>query len=175
MSSISTAKAGIAGSATAGSPMRNRSSTTLILPEPALETCTAKDVKRSTICLPARFNLCRHAFRKQHTLVEVTDGGRVASGTRVVRNHDDGLFEVLIELFQDSEYFIGRMSIKISGRFIRQDQFGICNDGAGNRDALFLASGQLSRIMRHSFFQADQGQRRLDMVTPLGLRQLRQQ
>ena len=52
---------------------------------------------------------------------------------------------------------------------------GSANDGAGDGDSLFLSSGKLAWIVLHPVGKAYDRERRLDMLAPLGFRQLRKQ
>ena len=69
----------------------------------------------------------------------------LAGGSGVMRDHDHGLADVTAERAQDLEHGLGRVGVKISGRFIGDDQIRIGNNCAGNSDTLFLSAGQLLR------------------------------
>ena len=55
--------------------------------------------------------LRRYSLRQKNSFVEVTCDFRVVCGARVVRDHDDGLLGIAIQLFQNREDFIGGLSI----------------------------------------------------------------
>ena len=63
------------------------------------------------------------------------------------------------------------MRIEVSRRFVGQDQFGIGNYRARNRDTLFLTAGQLPGIVGETFLQADERERRFHMFFAFGLAQ----
>ena len=92
----------------------------------------------------------------------------------IVRHHDDGLAELLVQARQDGEHFLRRGRIQIPRRLVGQNQSGIGDNRSGDRDALLLAAGKLPRIVVHPVAQADQLQRRGRVLHPLLLLQMRQ-
>src|SRR2546426_6160198 len=63
----------------------------------------------------------RHSLGQKNSFVEVTCNFRVVRGAGIVRDHDDGLLRIAVQLFQNREDFIGGLSIKIAGRLIGQN------------------------------------------------------
>ena len=55
-------------------------------------------------------------------------------------NHQDGLTEFLIELFERGQHEFGVCGIEIAGRLVRQQNARVIDDGAGDGDALLFAA-----------------------------------
>jgi hypothetical protein len=64
----------------------------------------------------------------------------------------------LVERVHEIEDRLGVRRVEVAGRFVRQDERRIRDDGARDRHALFLSSGQLIRIVVGAVGQADQGE-----------------
>ena len=84
---------------------------------------------------------------------------RSRRGAGVVGDHDDGLAVVGGELAQQVEDAGGGLAVEVTGRFVGDQQGGIRDQRAGDRDALFLAAGQLRRRVVHPVGEADQLER----------------
>src|SRR5256886_8766617 len=106
----------------------------------------------------------------QLALVEVPHDMRPLDGVRIVRHHHDGLLEFLVQPLEQREHLFGGLAIQIAGRLVRHQDRGIARDGPRDRHALLLAARELARIMVHAVGKADQRERRLHVLPPLGLR-----
>ena len=62
-------------------------------------------------------------------------------GAWIVSDHDDGLFRIAVQLFQDGQDLVGGLRVEVAGRLIGKNQGGIGDDCAGDGDALFLTAG----------------------------------
>ena len=72
------------------------------------------------------------------------------------------------------EHFFGRSFVEIAGGLVGDQDRRIGGDGAGDRHSLFLAAGELARIVMHALGQADDAQGHLGMGAPFFFRQRRQ-
>ena len=75
-------------------------------------------------------------------------GGRrvdEAQGARVVRDHDDRLAELVLELAQQAEDVLGVARVEVAGGLVGDDEIGIGDDGARDGDALLLAARERAR------------------------------
>ena len=73
-----------------------------------------------------------------------------------MRDHDDGVAGARQVLEQRHDFGAG-FGIKIAGRFVGQQDGWFVDEGAGDGDALALATGQLVGFMVHAVGQADLG------------------
>src|ERR1700748_2947423 len=71
---------------------------------------------------------------------------RISGDVLLVCDHDDG-DAALVELLKNCHDLDTRSAVEIAGRFIRQQDFRIIDQRAGNRDALLLTAGKLTRKM----------------------------
>ena len=62
-------------------------------------------------------------------------------------NHHNGLMKFLAGHFQKTQYIAAGSAVKVSSRFVGQDDSRFRNKGAGNRYTLLLTTGQ---IVRHT-------------------------
>src|SRR5256885_12373700 len=111
----------------------------------------------------------------QLALVEVAHDGRPLDRVRVVRDHHDGLLEFLVQPLEQRQDFLGRFPVQVPGRLVRYEDRGVGGDGPRDGDALLLAARELPREVMHPVLEPHQGERRLDVLAPLGLRERRQQ
>src|SRR5437867_4758218 len=111
----------------------------------------------------------------QLALVEVAHGMRPLDGVRIVRHHHDGLLELFVQPREQRQYFLGGLAIEVAGRLVRHEDRGVGRDGARDSDPLLLAARELPGKVAHAILQADQRERRLDVLLPLGLGERRQQ
>src|SRR5215831_2721810 len=65
---------------------------------------------------------CLPLLQHQHALFEVDQAMRLFGGLGIVRDHDDGLAELVVELFEEPEDLLGRRAIEIAGRLVGDDQ-----------------------------------------------------
>src|SRR5262249_9196297 len=94
---------------------------------------------------------------------------------RVVRHHDDGLLVFAVEGLQQIEDLVAGLAIEVAGRLVAEQQRRVGDDRARDADTLFLAAGELARVVVHPFAETDRAQRYLDALAALRLRQLREQ
>src|SRR5215217_3197793 len=78
----------------------------------------------------------------QVTFLQAQHGQRAAGDEmRVVGGDQHGRAEP-IELLEEVEEAGGKRGINIAGRLIGKEEFGLCHNGTGNGNTLFLAAGQ---------------------------------
>src|SRR2546427_1174592 len=111
----------------------------------------------------------------QFALVQVAYEMGALGGVRVVRHHHDGLLELLVQPLEQRQDLLGGLAIEVTGRLVRHEDRGVGRDGARDGDALLLAAGELARIVAHPVAEADERERRLDVLFPLGLGERRQE
>ena len=92
-----------------------------------------------------------------------------------MRDHHDRLLELAVELFQQVEDLAAGGAVEVAGRLVGDQEVGVGDDGPGDRHALLLAAGELARVMMLAAGQADDSQRRHDVLAPLAPRQVREQ
>ncbi len=73
--------------------------------------------------------------------------GGALGGQGVVRDHDDRLLKLAVELFQQVEDLAAGGAVEIAGRLVGDQQVGVGDDRPGDGDALLLAAGELARIV----------------------------
>ena len=93
----------------------------------------------------------------------------------VVGNHHNGLAKLHIQTLEKRENVGRRNAVEVSRWLIGDDQHGIGDDGAGDRNPLLLAAGQLRGIVIRAIRQRYHRQREFHPLTPLPSRQPRQQ
>lgn len=87
--------------------------------------------------------------------------------TLIMRDEDDG-FPFRMEALDDFQNLMARLRVESSGRFVRKDDGRISDDGARDRDALLLSSGELVRLIVRLIGESDAGQSRQGETLPLG-------
>jgi len=87
----------------------------------------------------------------------VDDPPGALGGVRIVRDHHDGLAVVAIESLEQVQNLIAGFAIEVARRLIAQEQRGIVHDGSSNAGALFLAPGELPRVVPRAIGQARAG------------------
>ena len=90
-----------------------------------------------------------------------------------MRNHDDRP-TFFVKLPQKRQDLIPGIGIKVSRRFIGQDDRRVVREHPGQRHALLLADTQLTRFMLQTILQADGGQQFLGPLLSLRFILLRQ-
>lgn len=80
-----------------------------------------------------------HAFAVGQT----DDPGAVGRIDVRVRDLDDGHAVVLVELLKKLHDFAALIAVEIAGGFVRKDEAGLGDEGAGDADKLLLAAGKL--------------------------------
>ena len=80
---------------------------------------------------------------------------RALGGVRIVRDHHDRLAVIAVERLQQVEDFVAGLAIEIARRLVAEQQRRIGDDRARDADALFLAAGELARVVLRAIGQAD--------------------
>ena len=73
----------------------------------------------------------------------VGDGG----GLGIVGDHEHGLPEFAVGEAEHVEDRVGVFGVEIAGRLVGENDGGLCNQRAGDRNALLFAAGKLGRAM----------------------------
>src|SRR6478735_2864470 len=73
------------------------------------------------------------------------DAVGVARRDRVVRDHDDGLAELVDRSAHEAEDLGTRARVEVAGGFVSEDDRRLAEQRAPDRDALLLATGELGR------------------------------
>ena len=66
----------------------------------------------------------------------------IGRGFEIVRDHQDGLTQAVVQVAQDRQNGARIFAVEISGRLVGQKNRGMIHDGAGDGDALLLAAGK---------------------------------
>ena len=102
----------------------------------------------------------------------VHDGDAVRHGQRlflVVRDVDEGDAEIGVQAAHLELQVLAQLLVERAQRLVHQQQPGLEHDGAGQRDALLLAAGELARIAVAVARQLHQLERLADQLRPFGL------
>ena len=83
----------------------------------------------------------------ENALVEMQRAPRAVGGVRIVRDHHDRLAVIAVERLQQVEDLVAGLAIEIAGRLVAEQQRRVGDDRARDADALFLAAGQLARVV----------------------------
>ena len=94
---------------------------------------------------------------------------------RVVRDHDDGLAVVAVQLPEQREDVDRRLAVEVAGRLIANEQGRIGDEGARDRDALLLSAGELARLVLGAVLESDELEGDAGVAAPLGGRELGEQ
>ncbi len=78
--------------------------------------------------------------------------------THLVGDDDDRDAQFAVDLLDQLQDGVGRVGVKGTRRFVAEQHLRVGRQGAGNGNALFLASGQLGRVGVGLVRQADQFQ-----------------
>ena len=84
--------------------------------------------------------------------------GDLAGKTHFVGDQDK-IASLLAEFLNDVEHFGGHFRIERGSGFVKQQEFGLDGDGAGDGDALTLAAGQFGGAFRGVIFEAETGEK----------------
>ncbi len=79
----------------------------------------------------------------------------VVGDALIVRDEDDGQSVFLVEFPEDVEDFLTRIRVKITRRLVGDQDRAAIDQGAGDRDALLLTTGELGRLMVEPALQAN--------------------
>ncbi len=88
-------------------------------------------------------------------VTHVQDAMSVGGGFGIVRDHDDGLAEILIELAEQAEDSFRTLGIEVAGGFIGQYDFWFADDGASQSYALLFAAGKFRGLVPQAAAQAE--------------------
>src|SRR5882724_1500470 len=91
----------------------------------------------------------------KYPLVETINGVDESLCAGVVRDHDDRLVKLAIELCKQEQDFFRRCGIQVAGRFIRHQNRRVGDNGTRDGDALLLPARKLPRIMFHAVCLTD--------------------
>lgn len=108
-------------------------------------------------------SVCRNAV-DDDAIAHVHDAVEVGRGFGVVGNHDDGLAEVLVQAAKHFQNDFGVFGVKVSGGLVGEEDFGLVDDGAGDRDALLFTTGKFSGAVIEAFFDAEHPRDDLEAV-----------
>src|ERR1700730_14337520 len=87
--------------------------------------------------------------------------------SRIVRDHDDRLFEFFVQTLQQIERLLRVARIEVTGGFVGDDDARVGDDGAGDGHALLLTAGELPREVKLAVVEADDIECGGDMLAPL--------
>jgi hypothetical protein len=73
-----------------------------------------------------------------------------------------------VQLLQHAHHFLAVLGVEVAGRFVGQDQLGLRDQRAGDRDALLLAARQLARPVLGAVRDADPVHHLVDAALALG-------
>ncbi len=114
----------------------------------------------ASVCSDARYSAARWAgaaldlagqlavAQEDHAI-----GGRRGGG--VVGDHDDRVALLLVELAEDAQHLAARLRVEVAGRLVGEHELGREKQGAGDRDPLLLAAGELGGEMVDAVAQPD--------------------
>ena len=74
---------------------------------------------------------------------------------RVVRDHDDGLPEVVDRPAQELQDLLAGARVEVAGRFVGEQHGRLADERPGDGDPLLLATGELGRLVAETVGQAD--------------------
>ena len=89
-----------------------------------------------------------------HSIAHVQYTIAIGGGIGVVRDHNDRLSEILIELSQEAQHGFRALRIEVSRGFVRKNDFWLAHDGSRQSDPLLLAPGELGGLVMKSFAKA---------------------
>lgn len=78
----------------------------------------------------------------------------MTSDVGLVGDHDDGL-AVVVELLEEGEDFLAGGGVEVARGFIGEEDGGVCDECAGDSDALLLSAGELIGLVFHAVGEAD--------------------
>ena len=83
----------------------------------------------------------------------------------------DGLAVALVERREEVEDLAGRLAVEVAGRLVAEEERRVVDDRARDADALLLAAGELRRVVVGAVGEADELERRIDVLLALGARE----
>src|SRR6267142_7194182 len=111
----------------------------------------------------------------KYPFVETINGVDEPLRAGVVRDHDDRLEKLPIELCKQAQDVFRRFGVQVARRFIRDQNRRVGDNGARDRDALLLPARKLPRIMFHAVCQTDRLKGGVDVSLSFGFAQMRQE
>ncbi len=75
-----------------------------------------------------------------------------------MRDHDDRLVQLLIELLEHLQHDLRVFRVEITGRFIREDDRRVIDHGTGQGNTLLFAAGKFERLVVHFTFELQEAQ-----------------
>src|SRR5215203_1524512 len=87
---------------------------------------------------------------------------RVGGGDRVVGDHHHRLVELVDRLAQQLHHVGAGFGVEVAGRLVGEDDSRFADQGAGDRDALLLAAGELRRTVGAAVIEPDGGDQLVD-------------
>ncbi len=111
------------------------------------------------ICLFFRFLF----FKPQFTIMlfslfrrdKIEDGVCPAGEILIMCHHDESFVRVLSDIVDDSDNVVGGLFVKISSRFVSQNDVRIVDKGAGDCDPLLFAARKFVWTMAQAMSQAE--------------------
>ena len=94
-------------------------------------------------------------FAGDHAVLDEDHAVCVGGGVCVVGDHEDGLCVVGCGGTQQAQHLGAGVGVEVTGRFVGEDHFGACKQGAHDGDALLLTAGELFGAVVEAGFQAE--------------------
>src|SRR5438105_8240279 len=103
---------------------------------------------------------------RDEAVAHARDAFGVRGDVRLVRDHHDGLAEV-VEALKDRKDLRARSRVQVSRRLVREDHRRVVQERARDRDALLLTAGELARAVVDPVAEADLLERSERALPPL--------
>src|SRR5205085_504099 len=103
---------------------------------------------------------------RDEAVAHAHDAFGVRGDVRLVRDHHDGLAEV-VEALKDRKDLRARSRVQVSRRLVREDHRRVVQERARDRDALLLTAGELARAVVDPVAEADLLERSERALAPL--------
>src|ERR1700741_468096 len=100
-------------------------------------------------------SVCRNAVNN-HTVAHVHHAVEVGCGFGVVRDHHDGLAEVLVQPAKHLQHDLRILCIEVSGGLIGKQNFGLVDDGAGDGNPLLFTARHFRGPVIEAPFESEQ-------------------
>src|SRR5215470_1892080 len=111
--------------------------------------------RRERNCPPPAISVRRHSI-DNYTIAHVHDTVEIGDRLGVVRDHDDCLPQFLVQLAQHFQHNIRIFCIKIAGRFVRQKNLRLVDDGTSDGHTLLFTAGHFRWLMIQTAFETQQ-------------------
>ncbi|MBP1657450.1 MAG: uncharacterized protein H6Q31_2051 [Bacteroidetes bacterium] len=99
----------------------------------------------------------------------------IVCGPRIVRDHDDGLLELLVQAIEQRHHFARRNAVQVAGRFVRHQHRRIGDQCPRNGHALFLSARKLLGVVLHTVREADHRKGCFNVLAAFPAREFRKQ